>query len=185
MVFQSYALYPHMTVAKHRSRNGRTSAEIERAVAAAAAKVGIDHLRCASPASYRAGSSRQRWRVPSCGALSVPARRATSTSTRSCGSRRVWSRIGCSAPGATTVVTTHEEEDDLADRIASSWTAASCSGTPREIYSAEHDSRRAFIGTPDDPHSGHRHGDAVTTALTLAAASATSAWRGNARRAPG
>ena len=63
MVFQDYALYPHMTVAKNMSfalRLARESrAEIDRRVKAAAETLGIDHLLDRKPAAL-SGGQRQR-----------------------------------------------------------------------------------------------------------------------------
>ncbi|MBM2575570.1 sn-glycerol-3-phosphate ABC transporter ATP-binding protein UgpC [Jannaschia sp. Os4] len=63
MVFQDYALYPHMSVAKNMSfalRLARENkAEIERRVHAAATTLGIDHLLDRKPAAL-SGGQRQR-----------------------------------------------------------------------------------------------------------------------------
>ncbi|KIT14843.1 ABC transporter ATP-binding protein [Jannaschia aquimarina] len=63
MVFQDYALYPHMNVAKNMSFALRLSRvpkdEIDRRVAAAAEMLGIDHLLDRKPAAL-SGGQRQR-----------------------------------------------------------------------------------------------------------------------------
>ena len=106
MVFQSYALYPHMTVAQNigfpLKMVGTPAAEIERAVAEAAAKVGIGHLLSARPASSRAASSSAaRWRARSCASRGCSCSTSRSrTSTRSCASRRGSSCTRCSARSA-------------------------------------------------------------------------------------
>ena len=83
MVFQSYALYPHMTVAENISFGLRMLAtpkaeiEIERAVAAAAAVLQIVPLLQRLPGSYRAGSA-SAWRsaARSCAGRASSVRRA-------------------------------------------------------------------------------------------------------------
>ena len=82
MVFQSYALYPHMTVEQNigfpLKMVGVARGEIGRAVAGAAAKVGIGHLLQRTPGQLSGGQQQRcragpRDRAP---AAPVPARRA-------------------------------------------------------------------------------------------------------------
>ena len=63
MVFQSYALYPHMTVAQNigfpLKMVGTPAAEIEQSVASAAAKVGIGHLLARTPGQLSGGQQQR------------------------------------------------------------------------------------------------------------------------------
>ena len=129
MVFQSYALYPHMTVrAEHRlsAEDGRhaAGARSTRAVreAAAQGRHRPPARSAARPALGRPAAAlraRARDRAP---AAPVPARRAAVEPRRQAAPRDA--RSSCSklqrALGVTTVYVTHDQEEamTLADRIA-------------------------------------------------------------------
>ena len=81
MVFQNYALYPHMTVARNLGyplRQRRVPrAEVTRRVSEVAEMLGLEELMKRRPGSSRAGSaSAWPWARPGARARGVPARRA-------------------------------------------------------------------------------------------------------------
>jgi len=187
MVFQSYALYPHMTVAQNigfpLKMVGTNAAEIERAAAAAAAKVGIGHLLLRKP-SQLSGGQQQRCalaraivRQPRLFLLDEPLSNLDAKLRLE--TRLELHRLQRSL-GATTVYVTHDQEEamTLADRIAVFMDGRIVQvGTPREIYSKPKTiAVAAFIGTPPmNLIPGTWHGDAVTIAgHRLPLASATS-----------
>ncbi|MEO8080146.1 MAG: ABC transporter ATP-binding protein, partial [Caldimonas sp.] len=143
MVFQSYALYPHMTVAQNigfpLKMVGTAAAEIERAVVAAAAQVEIGHLLARTPGQLSGGQqqrvalARAIVRQPRLFLLDEPLSNLDAK-------LRLETRIGLHklqrSLGATTVYVTHDQEEamTLADRIAVFMDGRIVQvGTPREI----------------------------------------------------
>ncbi len=159
MVFQSYALYPHMTVAQNigfpLKMVGTSAAEIEQSVAAAAAKVGIGHLLARTPGQLSGGQqqrcalARAIVRQPKLFLLDEPLSNLDAK-------LRLETRIELHrlqrSLGATTVYVTHDQEEamTLADRIAVFVEGRIVQiGTPREIYATPLTIAVAgFIGTP-------------------------------------
>ena len=159
MVFQSYALYPHMTVAQNigfpLKMVGTPGAEIERAVADAAAKVDIGHLLQRTPGQLSGGQqqrcalARAIVRQPRLFLLDEPLSNLDAK-------LRLETRLGLHklqrSLGATTVYVTHDQEEamTLADRIAVFMDGRIVQvGTPREIFSTPQTVAVAgFIGTP-------------------------------------
>jgi len=159
MVFQSYALYPHMTVAQNigfpLKMVGTPVAEIERAVADAAAKVEIGHLLQRTPGQLSGGQqqrcalARAIVRQPRLFLLDEPLSNLDAK-------LRLETRLGLHklqrSLGATTVYVTHDQEEamTLADRIAVFMDGRIVQvGTPREIFSTPQTVAVAgFIGTP-------------------------------------
>ncbi|MEO7010023.1 MAG: ABC transporter ATP-binding protein [Caldimonas sp.] len=187
MVFQSYALYPHMTVAQNigfpLKMVGTAVAEIERAVAEAAAKVGIGHLLKRTPGQLSGGQqqrcalARAIVRQPRLFLLDEPLSNLDAK-------LRLETRLELHALqrtlGATTVYVTHDQEEamTLADRIAVFMEGRIVQiGTPREVFATPQTIAVAgFIGTPPmNLLPGRWQGNAVTVeghALPVAAASA-------------
>jgi ABC-type sugar transport system ATPase subunit len=176
MVFQSYALYPHMTVAQNigfpLKMVGTSGAEIERAVAAAAAKVGIGHLLLRTPGQLSGGQqqrcalARAIVRQPRLFLLDEPLSNLDAKLRLE--TRLELHRLQRSL-GATTVYVTHDQEEamTLADRIAVFMDGRIVQvGTPREIYSRPQTiAVAAFIGTPPmNLIPGTWHDDAVIIA---------------------
>ena len=159
MVFQSYALYPHMTVAQNigfpLKMVGTPVAEIERAVADAAAKVEIGHLLQRTPGQLSGGQqqrcalARAIVRQPRLFLLDEPLSNLDAK-------LRLETRLGLHklqrSLGATTVYVTHDQEEamTLAYRIAVFMDGRIVQvGTPREIFSTPQTVAVAgFIGTP-------------------------------------
>jgi multiple sugar transport system ATP-binding protein len=159
MVFQSYALYPHMTVAQNigfpLKMVGTPSAEIARAVEAAAAKVDIGHLLARTPGQLSGGQqqrvalARAIVRQPRLFLLDEPLSNLDAK-------LRLETRLGLHklqrSLGATTVYVTHDQEEamTLADRIAVFMDGRIVQvGTPREIFATPQTLAVAgFIGTP-------------------------------------
>ena len=173
MVFQSYALYPHMTVAQNigfpLKMVGTAPAEIERAVAEAAGKVEIGHLLARTPGQLSGGQqqrvalARAIVRQPRLFLLDEPLSNLDAK-------LRLETRLGLHklqrSLDTTTVYVTHDQEEamTLADRIAVFMEGRIVQvGTPREIFSTP--SSRAvagFIGTPPmNLLPGHWEGDHV------------------------
>ena len=176
MVFQSYALYPHMTVAQNigfpLKMVGTNAAEIERAVAAAAAKVGIGHLLLRTPGQLSGGQqqrcalARAIVRQPRLFLLDEPLSNLDAKLRLE--TRLELHRLQRSL-GATTVYVTHDQEEamTLADRIAVFMDGRIVQvGTPREIYSKPQTIAVAeFIGTPPmNLMLGTWHGDTISIA---------------------
>ena len=188
MVFQSYALYPHMTVAQNigfpLKMVGTPVAQIGRAVAEAAAKVGIGHLLGRTPGQLSGGQqqrcalARAIVRSPRLFLLDEPLSNLDAK-------LRLETRLELHALqrtlGATTVYVTHDQEEamTLADRIAVFMEGRIVQiGTPREVFAAPQTIAVAgFIGTPPmNLLPGRWQGNAVTVeghALPVAAAAAT------------
>jgi len=159
MVFQSYALYPHMTVAQNigfpLKMVGTPVAEVERAVADAAAKVDIGHLLQRTPGQLSGGQqqrcalARAIVRQPRLFLLDEPLSNLDAK-------LRLETRLGLHklqrSLGATTVYVTHDQEEamTLADRIAVFMEGRIVQvGTPREIFATPQTVAVAgFIGTP-------------------------------------
>jgi multiple sugar transport system ATP-binding protein len=159
MVFQSYALYPHMTVAQNigfpLKMVGMPAADTERAVREAATKVGIEHLLARTPGQLSGGQqqrcalARAIVREPRLFLLDEPLSNLDAK-------LRLETRLELHALqralGATTVYVTHDQEEamTLADRIAVFMEGRIVQvGTPREIFSRPQTIDVAgFIGTP-------------------------------------
>jgi len=176
MVFQSYALYPHMTVAQNigfpLKMVGTPVGEIERAVADAAAKVDIGHLLQRTPGQLSGGQqqrcalARAIVRQPRLFLLDEPLSNLDAK-------LRLETRLGLHklqrSLGATTVYVTHDQEEamTLADRIAVFMEGRIVQvGTPREIFATPQTVEVAgFIGTPPmNLLRGTLQGGAVTVA---------------------
>ena len=178
MVFQSYALYPHMTVAQNvgfpLKMVGTPPAEIERAVAAAAAKVGIGHLLARTPGQLSGGQqqrvalARAIVRQPRLFLLDEP---LSNLDAKLRLETRVELHALQRALGATTVYVTHDQEEamTLADRIAVFIDGRIVQvGTPREVFTRPQTVDVAgFIGTPQmNLLRGTWASDSVTVAGT-------------------
>ena len=190
MVFQSYALYPHMTVEQNVGfplrMVGIGTAEIGRAVAAAVAKVGIGHLLKRTPGQLSGGQqqrvalARAIVREPRLFLLDEP---LSNLDAKLRLETRLELRKLQRSLGATTVYVTHDQEEamTLADRIAVFMEGRIVQvGTPRQIFSKPDTLAVAgFIGTPPmNLLAGEWDGHAVTAAgSTLAVGASTSAPR--------
>jgi ABC-type sugar transport system ATPase subunit len=159
MVFQSYALYPHMTVAQNigfpLKMVDTPAGEVARAVKDAAAKVGIDHLLDRTPGQLSGGQqqrcalARAIVRKPRLFLLDEPLSNLDAK-------LRLETRLELHslqrALGATTVYVTHDQEEamTLADRIAVFMDGRIVQvGSPREVYARPQTVDVAgFIGTP-------------------------------------
>ena len=159
MVFQSYALYPHMTVAQNigfpLKMVATAPAEIQRAVADAAAKVGIGHLLARTPGQLSGGQqqrvalARAIVRQPRLFLLDEPLSNLDAK-------LRLETRLELHALqrslGVTAVYVTHDQEEamTLADRIAVFMDGRIAQvGTPREVFARPQTVDVAgFIGTP-------------------------------------
>ncbi|MEO7338103.1 MAG: ABC transporter ATP-binding protein [Caldimonas sp.] len=178
MVFQSYALYPHMTVAQNvgfpLKMVGTRPAEIERAVVDAATKVGIEHLLKRTPGQLSGGQqqrvalARAIVRQPRLFLLDEPLSNLDAKLRLE--TRLELHRLQRSL-GVTTVYVTHDQEEamTLADRIAVFMDGRIVQvGTPREVYARPKTVAVAgFIGTPPmNLLRGTLLGGAVTVAGT-------------------
>jgi ABC-type sugar transport system ATPase subunit len=159
MVFQSYALYPHMTVAQNigfpLKMIGTVPAQVASAVQSAAAKVGIGHLLDRRPGQLSGGQqqrvalARAIVRQPRLFLLDEPLSNLDAK-------LRLETRLELKklqrSLGVTTVYVTHDQEEamTLADRIAVFMDGRIAQvGTPREIFGKPmHASVAGFIGTP-------------------------------------
>jgi len=159
MVFQSYALYPHMTVAQNigfpLKMVGKPPGEVAAAVNEAAAKVGIAHLLGRTPGQLSGGQqqrcalARAIVRQPRLFLLDEPLSNLDAK-------LRMETRLELHALqrslGATTVYVTHDQEEamTLADRIAVFMDGRIVQvGTPREVFATPRTIDVAgFIGTP-------------------------------------
>jgi len=159
MVFQSYALYPHMTVAQNIGfplrMVGTDAQAIEQAVADAAAKVGIGHLLTRTPGQLSGGQqqrcalARAIVRKPRLFLLDEPLSNLDAK-------LRLQTRLELHtlqrALAATTVYVTHDQEEamTLADRIAVFMDGRIVQvGTPRDVFARPQTvDVAAFIGTP-------------------------------------
>ncbi len=159
MVFQSYALYPHMTVAENigfpLKMVGTPRARLDEAVVAAAAKVGIDHLLARTPGQLSGGQqqrcalARAIVRQPRLFLLDEPLSNLDAKLRLE--TRLELHRLQRSL-GVTTVYVTHDQEEamTLADRFAVFIEGRIVQvGTPREVYATPQTVDVAgFIGTP-------------------------------------
>ncbi|OWT80984.1 MULTISPECIES: ABC transporter ATP-binding protein [unclassified Achromobacter] len=159
MVFQSYALYPHMTVAENIGfplKMVRTpTAEITRAVREAAEKVDIAHLLARRPGQLSGGQqqrcalARAIVRKPKLFLLDEPL--SNLDAKLRIETRAELRRLQRSL-GVTAVYVTHDQEEAMtvADRMAVFMEGRVVQvGTPREVYARPADVRvAAFIGTP-------------------------------------
>ena len=159
MVFQSYALYPHMSVAQNigfpLKMIGTPAGQLDQAVRDAAAKVAISHLLDRKPGQL-SGGQQQRCAL----ARAIVRNRACfssmnrcRTSTRSCVWRRGPNCANSSARlGVTAVYVTHDQEEamTIADRMALFMEGRIVQvGTPHEIFRKPATATvAAFIGTP-------------------------------------
>lgn len=159
MVFQSYALYPHMTVAQNIGfplKMVKTKpAEVDAAVQSAAAKVGIAHLLARRPGQLSGGQqqrvalARAIVRQPRLFLLDEPLSNLDAK-------LRLETRIELKklqrSLGVTAVYVTHDQEEamTLADRVAVFIEGRIVQvATPREIFGRPaHASVAGFIGTP-------------------------------------
>ncbi len=166
MVFQSYALYPHMTVAQNigfpLKMVGTDAGEIERAVADAAAKVDIGHLLERTPGQLSGGQqqrcalARAIVRQPRLFLLDEPLSNLDAK-------LRLETRLELHelqrSLGATTVYVTHDQEEamTLADRIAVFMDGRIVQvGTPREVFARPQTigGRRLHRHAADEPAAG-------------------------------
>ncbi len=176
MVFQSYALYPHMTVAENigfpLKMVGTKPAEVERQVAEAAARVNIGHLLARRPGQLSGGQqqrcalARAIVRQPRLFLLDEPLSNLDAK-------LRLETRLELHALqrglGTTTVYVTHDQEEamTLADRIAVFMDGRIAQvGTPREVFAQPQTMAVAgFVGTPQmNLLAGTWQGEAVTLA---------------------
>jgi ABC-type sugar transport system ATPase subunit len=159
MVFQSYALYPHMTVGENigfpLKMVGIKPAETERQVAEAAGRVNIGHLLARRPGQLSGGQqqrvalARAIVRRPNLFLLDEPLSNLDAK-------LRLETRLELHALqrglGITTVYVTHDQEEamTLADRIAVFMDGRIAQvGTPREVYARPRTMAVAgFVGTP-------------------------------------
>ena len=159
MVFQSYALYPHMTVAQNigfpLKMIGVGTREREQAVAAAAARVDIGHLLARKPGQLSGGQqqrvalARAIVRQPRLFLLDEP---LSNLDAKLRLDTRVELKKLQRALGVTTVYVTHDQEEamTLADRIAVFMEGRIVQvGTPREVFGRPVSAAVAgFVGTP-------------------------------------
>jgi ABC-type sugar transport system ATPase subunit len=159
MVFQSYALYPHMTVAQNigfpLKMVGQPADATAKAVADAAGKVGIAHLLARKPGQLSGGQqqrvalARAIVRQPRLFLLDEPLSNLDAK-------LRVETRFELKklqrALGVTAVYVTHDQEEamTLADRVAVFMDGRIVQvGSPKQIFSRPaHASVAGFIGTP-------------------------------------
>jgi ABC-type sugar transport system ATPase subunit len=159
MVFQSYALYPHMTVAENIGfplKMVRTpAADIARAVREAAEKVDIAHLLGRRPGQLSGGQqqrcalARAIVRKPKLFLLDEP---LSNLDAKLRVETRAELRRLQRSLGVTAVYVTHDQEEAMtvADRMAVFMEGRVVQvGTPKEVYARPADVKVAgFIGTP-------------------------------------
>lgn len=159
MVFQSYALYPHMTVAQNigfpLKMVGQGTQAVALAVADAAAKVSIGHLLDRRPGQLSGGQqqrvalARAIVREPRLFLLDEP---LSNLDARLRMETRVELKKLQRSLGVTVVYVTHDQEEamTLADRIAVFMDGRIVQvGTPQGIFGRpSHASVAGFIGTP-------------------------------------
>ncbi len=159
MVFQSYALYPHMTVAQNigfpLKMVGQSADTIARAVADAATKVSIGHLLDRRPGQLSGGQqqrvalARAIVREPRLFLLDEP---LSNLDARLRLETRVELKKLQRSLGVTAVYVTHDQEEamTLADRIAVFMDGRIVQvGTPQGIFGRpSHAAVAGFIGTP-------------------------------------
>jgi len=159
MVFQSYALYPHMTVAENigfpLKMMKRPAPEIVKAVEAAAARVSIGHLLARRPGQLSGGQqqrvalARAIVRQPQLFLLDEP---LSNLDAKLRLETRLELRELQRDLGVTTVYVTHDQEEamTLADRIAVFMEGRIVQvGSPREVFGRPAQASVAgFVGTP-------------------------------------
>ena len=159
MVFQSYALYPHMTVAGNigfpLKMSGMSASIIEGAVKDAAAKVGIDHLLTRRPGQLSGGQqqrcalARAIVRKPRLFLLDEP---LSNLDAKLRVETRAELRRLQRSLGVTAVYVTHDQEEAMtvADRMAVFMEGRIVQvGTPKEVFLRPANAVvAAFIGTP-------------------------------------
>jgi ABC-type sugar transport system ATPase subunit len=159
MVFQSYALYPHMTVAQNigfpLKMVGVPAAQVATAVQEAAARVSIAHLLGRRPGQLSGGQqqrvalARAIVRQPRLFLLDEP---LSNLDAKLRLDTRVELKRLQRTLGVTTVYVTHDQEEamTLADRVAVFMEGHIVQvGPPREIFGRPaHVSVAGFIGTP-------------------------------------
>ena len=159
MVFQSYALYPHMTVEQNvgfpLKMVGVARDEIGRAVAGAAGLVGIGHLLQRTPGQLSGGQqqrvalARAIVRQPRLFLLDEP---LSNLDAKLRLETRLELRKLQRSLGVTTVYVTHDQEEamTLADRIAVFMDGRIVQvGSPRDVFARPQTvDVAAFIGTP-------------------------------------
>jgi multiple sugar transport system ATP-binding protein len=159
MVFQSYALYPHMSVAENIGfplrMIGTPREEIERAVRDAAAKVHIDHLLARRPGQLSGGQqqrcalARAIVRKPRLFLLDEP---LSNLDAKLRLETRVELRKLQRSLGVTAVYVTHDQEEamTIADRLAVFMDGRIVQvGTPDEVFARPANVAVAgFIGSP-------------------------------------
>jgi ABC-type sugar transport system ATPase subunit len=159
MVFQSYALYPHMTVAENIAfplrMIGTPRAETERAVRDAAARVHIDHLLARKPGQLSGGQqqrcalARAIVRKPRLFLLDEP---LSNLDAKLRLETRVELRKLQRGLGVTAVYVTHDQEEamTIADRMAVFMEGRIVQvGTPAEVFARPATVAVAgFIGSP-------------------------------------
>ena len=159
MVFQSYALYPHMSVAENIAfplkMIGTPRDEIDRAVHDAAAKVRIDHLLARRPGQLSGGQqqrcalARAIVRKPRLFLLDEP---LSNLDAKLRVETRVELRKLQRSLGVTAVYVTHDQEEamTIADRLAVFMDGRIVQvGTPAEVYARPANVAVAgFIGSP-------------------------------------
>ena len=159
MVFQSYALYPHMTVAQNIAfplrMVGTTPADTERAVRDAASRVHIEHLLERKPGQLSGGQqqrcalARAIVRKPRLFLLDEP---LSNLDAKLRLETRVELRKLQRSLGVTTIYVTHDQEEamTIADRIAVFMDGRIVQiGTPGEVFARPANAAVAgFIGSP-------------------------------------
>jgi ABC-type sugar transport system ATPase subunit len=159
MVFQSYALYPHMTVGENIAfplrMIGTPRADAERAVRDAAARVHIEHLLARKPGQLSGGQqqrcalARAIVRKPRLFLLDEP---LSNLDAKLRLETRVELRKLQRALGVTTVYVTHDQEEamTIADRLAVFMDGRIVQvGTPAEVFARPATVAVAgFIGSP-------------------------------------
>ena len=159
MVFQSYALYPHMTVGENIAfplkMVGAPAAQIAAGVRDAAARVGIGHLLARRPGQLSGGQqqrcalARAIVRQPRLFLLDEP---LSNLDAKLRIETRAELRKLQRALGVTTVYATHDQEEAMtvADRMAVFMEGRIVqTGTPKAIFLAPANTTvAAFIGTP-------------------------------------
>jgi len=184
MVFQSYALYPHMTVAQNIAfplrMVGTPREQVARAVESAAARVGIGHLLERTPGQLSGGQqqrvalARAIVRQPRLFLLDEP---LSNLDAKLRLETRLELRRLQRSLGVTTVYVTHDQEEamTLADRIAVFMDGRIVQvGTPRQIFARPLSvDVAAFIGTPPmNLLAGAWEGHAVTVGGSTVAVAA-------------
>src|SRR5436190_10828243 len=159
MVFQSYALYPHMTVAQNigfpLKMVGTPPVDIARGVDEAAAKVGIGHLLQRTPGQLSGGQqqrcalARAIVRKPRLFLLDEP---LSNLDAKLRLETRVELKKLHRSLDVTTIYVTHDQEEamTIADRMAVFMEGRiEQVGTPEEVFARPHTvDVAAFIGTP-------------------------------------